>query len=262
MGLDRFNGRPNGDDVMSQMRLEFQRCSDTFKTRNYGGISTSLAEEWEFVENPHPAKTYPGEVGLPRGDATFHPGRNRKLLDDLMKLATSINAKLAREEVIAVRLYTGPAYMSLNTGLREGGRAARLKGIPNFPATCAAFNSAIKKLRLVTQMPLNRKLYRGLCGMSLPEVNSNLRRLSVAGPVDRLYGSSPVSKIHTPYTNFGVYSRVSKIPRYAVSQLFCRVNWGFEVLESEHARAVEQGSEQVRGRKREIKRERERSEDL
>ena len=214
MGLDRFNGRPDGDDVLSQMRLEFQRSTAEFKTRNYGGISTSLAEEWAFVENPDPAKTYPGEVGLPRGDGMFHPGRNRKLLDDLMKLATSINAKLEQEEVIAVRLYTGPAYMFLNTGLREGGRAARLKGTPNFPATCAAFNSAIKKLRLVTHLPLNRKLYRGLCGMSLPEVNSSCRPLLVAGLLTVCRASCAP-------------------PKYAE----------FEGLESKHARASEQASE-------------------
>lgn len=177
LGLDGYNGRPDGDNVELQMRLEFEGVTTDFKTSNYGGISTNLPTEWEFVVNPDPAKTYPGEVGLPRGDGTYFPGRNRKLIDDLMKLLTSIQAKLTRVEAIAVRLYTGPAYMFLNKGLREGGLAAKLKGIPNFPATCAAFNSAIIKLRKVTPLPANRKLFRGLCGMALPEVSQKWRVL-------------------------------------------------------------------------------------
>ena len=54
-------------------------------------------------------------------------------------------------------------------GLREGGLQAKEKGINNFPATCAALNSAIKKLRLVTKLPKAGKLYRGIMGMALPQ---------------------------------------------------------------------------------------------
>jgi hypothetical protein len=54
-------------------------------------------------------------------------------------------------------------------GLREGGLQAKKKGIQNFSATCAAFNSAIKKLRLVTTLPKSRKLFRGITGMALPQ---------------------------------------------------------------------------------------------
>ena len=86
-----------------------------------------------------------------------------------MKHPTAKKAKLTREEVIATRLYTGPPYMFLNRGLRSGGRDAKKKGVGNFPATCAAFNSAIKKLRLVTVLPPGRKLYRGLTNMALPQ---------------------------------------------------------------------------------------------
>jgi hypothetical protein len=120
------------------MKAEFA-SDEEFTTTNYGGVKTSLRTEWEFAVAPVEGKVYPGECGLPRGDGTFYPGRNRKTIDALMKLATSIEAKLVREEVIAVRVYTGPA-----------------------------FNSAINKLRLVTQLPKDGKLYRGIAGMVLP----------------------------------------------------------------------------------------------
>lgn len=168
MGLDGFNGKPNGDNVELQMKLEFADSTE-FKTSNYGGVITSPVIEWEFVVNPQEGKVYPGEVGLLKPDGSRHPGRNRKTVDELMKLKITREAKLTREEVIAIRLYTGPAYMQLNRGLRNGGRMAKDKGIPNFPATCAAMNSGIKKIRLCTPLPKGRKLYRGRSGMFLPQ---------------------------------------------------------------------------------------------
>ena len=135
-GFTDFNGKP--DDLLAQMQNEFA-CDEEFTTSIYGGVTTTLRQEWEFAVAPVEGKAYPGECGLPRGDGTFYPGRNRKTMDALMKLATSIEAKLVREEVIAVRVYTGPA-----------------------------FNSAINKLRLVTQLPKDGKLYRGIAGMVLP----------------------------------------------------------------------------------------------
>jgi tetratricopeptide (TPR) repeat protein len=166
-GFVQFNGRPYPAGVMEQMKAEFA-SDEEFVTSNYGGIHTTLRTEWEFVESPVEGKIYPGEVGMRRGDGSSFPGRKRRSLDDLMELASSVKAKLLREEVVAVRLYTGPSYMLLNRGLRAGGLQAREKGIDNFPATCAALNSAIKKLRLVTELPKARKLYRGIMGMALP----------------------------------------------------------------------------------------------
>ena len=119
--------------------------------------------------NPQRDKVYPGEVGLPKPGGGSYPGRNRKSIDSLMQHETAKKAKLTREEMIATRLYTGPPYMFLNRGLRSGGRDAKKRGIKNFPATCAAFNSAIKKLRLVTALPPGRRLYRGLTNMALPQ---------------------------------------------------------------------------------------------
>lgn len=104
-GLDEFNGRPDGDNIEAQMKKEFQN-KEPFTTRNYGGIKTTLQLEWEFVEAPHKEKTYPGEQGLPRGDGTFHPGRQRRPLKHYIDKKITKRAGLLRAEVIAVRLYT------------------------------------------------------------------------------------------------------------------------------------------------------------
>ena len=201
-GLDEFNGRPDGDNIEAQMRKEFQK-TEPFTTRNYGGIVTSLQQEWEFVEAPRTGKTYPGEKGLPRGDGSFHPGRERHPLKMYMDKNITKRAGLLRAEVIALRLYTGPPYMQLNLGLRSGGRKAAEKKIANFPATCSALNSAIKKLARVTPLPLSRRLYRGLSGMALPEDVLTARRFvefafSSATPVKevaQLYAGSDRSSI-------------------------------------------------------------------
>ena len=86
-GFTRFNGRPHPDNVLAQMEAEF--ASDIkFKTSNYGGVETTLRTEWEYVVAPVDGKIYPGECGLPKGDGSSYPGRNRKGIDALMKLST------------------------------------------------------------------------------------------------------------------------------------------------------------------------------
>lgn len=93
--------------------------------------------------------------------------------------------------------------MKLNLGLRSGGRKAAELKIANFPATCSALNSAIKKLARVTPLPVGRRLYRGLSGMALPEDVLTAQRFvefafSSATPakeVARLYAGSDRSSI-------------------------------------------------------------------
>lgn len=85
MGLDVFNGRPDGDNVEFQMQTEFSSDIE-FITSNYGGVKTSLTLEWEFVVNPRKDKVYPGEVGLARDDGSCFAGRNRKSIAELMNL--------------------------------------------------------------------------------------------------------------------------------------------------------------------------------
>jgi len=199
-GLDEFNGRPDGDHIEEQMRREFNDLTP-FTTRNYGGIETNLKKEWEFVVSPKEGEKYPGEEGKERGDGSRHPGRQRRSLDELMGLALTKDSELQRAEVIAVRLYTGPAYMQLNLGLRSGGRKAQERdNVANFPATCSALNSAIKKLAKKTPLPRSHKLYRGLTGMALPRTLDPRQSAAVVegrpvGPTMRGWGARCCLKI-------------------------------------------------------------------
>ena len=69
--------------------------------------------------------------------------------------------------MIGIRLYTGPAYVPINGGLRAGGKHRKDKKVMNFPVTCSVINSAIRKLSQVTPIADGRRLYRGLSGMRI-----------------------------------------------------------------------------------------------
>ena len=70
------------------------------------------------------------------------------------------------EEVLALRLYTGPAYMKLNGTLREvdNGRKGN-----NYVSTVFATISGMVKLASVSPIPATRVVYRGQSGTWLPD---------------------------------------------------------------------------------------------
>ena len=78
-------------------------------------------------------------------------------------------AGLLEEEVIAVRLYTGPMFNLYNAALR-GFPAALLEllGGNKYETTIFAIISGLIQLSKVTPIPVSRRLYRGLGGMKLP----------------------------------------------------------------------------------------------
>jgi len=83
-------------------------------------------------------------------------------------------ARLTREELIAVRLYTGPPFMKFNTVLRMSGGSlpaamtAHLRGNKYVTSihTCV---SGMIKLSTVSCIPGGRVVYRGMTGMRLPK---------------------------------------------------------------------------------------------
>mmetsp|Transcript_4272 Transcript_4272/g.12216 ORF Transcript_4272/g.12216 Transcript_4272/m.12216 type:complete len:1420 (+) Transcript_4272:1297-5556(+) len=160
-----------------------------FTTSNYG-ITTSPALEWEFVVNPRlqqheneppiyphtPANKCNWPLGCGwKGDH----GREVVPLDKFLKremvhsLRTS--AKLTEEEIICLRLYTGPMFVLYNASLRgfpekDFGCLRDADGAMNrYETTIFAIASAVTKISKVTKIPADRKLYRGLGGMLLPE---------------------------------------------------------------------------------------------
>jgi hypothetical protein len=125
-GLEAVNGRPvvgTDAEVLEQMRREFDKCADprirVIQTTNYGLVQTDLRTEWEFAECPVAGKVYPGQLGHLASSTSITISRTPIRLTELTRHAVARGARLLRAEVLALRLYTGPAYKVLNTALRE-----------------------------------------------------------------------------------------------------------------------------------------------
>eukprot|EP01042_Synura_sphagnicola_P004989 gene4989-6355_t len=136
--------------------------TNEFITANYGGTVTSPTEEYHFVAAPDLKRKYPGMNGK------F--GRTAVPLQDFMKDRICVSANLTRSEVIALRLFTGPMYMKYNAVLR-GFPDAVVNGLlgNRYITTIHTIVSGIIKLSQVAELPVSRKVYRGLGGMLLPE---------------------------------------------------------------------------------------------
>jgi hypothetical protein len=81
-----------------------------------------------------------------------------------------MRAGLRREECICLRLYSGPMFVMYNASLR-GFPAADVAALGGnkFETTIFAITSGVTKLSKITGIPADRRLYRGLGGMVLPE---------------------------------------------------------------------------------------------
>ena len=120
-GLDEFHqglesqiGLPN-PRVYEGMMQEHTARGDSgkeFVAWNYG-IHTTPAIEWEYVVCPARDKVYDGEAS----EDTPH-GRTRQTVDELLAKDKIVRARLTREELIALRLYTGPMFVKYNCILR------------------------------------------------------------------------------------------------------------------------------------------------
>jgi len=104
---------------------------------------------------------------------------------DFMTHEMTKKAKLTLEEVVALRLYTGPAFQKYNSHLRfglsiattgDGGAplshsfGTRAKKERHYVTTIHAIASALKKVSRFTELPKGGKVYRGMSGVRLPEV--------------------------------------------------------------------------------------------
>ena len=150
-----------------------------FTTSNYN-VTTHPRLEWELVVCPREGIPYPH---TPRDRSQWAVGNDWKgeqdrdivPLDELLERAgvkaEVERAGLLREEVICLRLYTGPMFVLYNTALR---------GLPPHHVRCLLDNryettifviaSGVTKLAKVTGVPANRLLYRGLGGeLVLPD---------------------------------------------------------------------------------------------
>ena len=186
--LDDFHKGPEGligtpnPKIMVGMEIEHCRrgnCSTEFTSGNYN-LTTTPITEWEFVVMPRDGVPYPhtpSDKALWRGGNEWKgtEGRDVILLAVFMEKKEVKRAALKEEEVIGLRLYTGPMFVLYNAVLRgfpewdvkclldQAGKENR------YETTIFAIASGITKLSKVTKVPVDRRLYRGLGGMVLPK---------------------------------------------------------------------------------------------
>ena len=113
--------------------------------------------------------------------------RRRALVKELQAQSADIiaKAKLREFELRPLVLYTGPMYLVYN---------ARLRGFPKhisemlegnrYETTIFCIISGLIKLSKVSPIPANRRLYRGLGGMKLPESFWKQRKGEFQGGVE------------------------------------------------------------------------------
>jgi hypothetical protein len=102
--------------------------------------------------------------------------------------ANLCEAKLCEEEVVGLRLYTGPSYVFINASLRKTSPVTDHSNVTH--AIC----SGLTNLSRVSSIPESRKLYRGVAGMKLPECFWKRDAFGAKGGVDRAFLSLTTQK--------------------------------------------------------------------
>jgi hypothetical protein len=179
-GPEELIGTPN-PKIMQGMQTEHcvrGNSQREFTTGNYN-LTTTPATEWEFVVEPKEGAAYPhtpkDKAKWPKGtDWKGKSGRESKDVEVILQRKQVTLAGLLKVEVIALRLYTGPMFVLYNAVLRgfpekdveclkdKDGKENR------YETTIFAIASGITKLSKVSDVPKDRRLYRGLGGMILP----------------------------------------------------------------------------------------------
>ena len=132
----------------------------TFVTGNYK-LRTQARNEWLYVVGDENGR----RVDPPASDMGH--GRVIRPIDELLQKPLAKAAKLTREEMIAIVMYTGPAFVLYNAVLRRfpDNIYKVFKGGDNlFPTTIFVLVSAVNKLSRCMNIPPGTLLYRGLGG--------------------------------------------------------------------------------------------------
>ena len=158
-------------------------------------ITTSDKEEWDHIVRQAPD----GRWLINNMDRA-----GTEMCDDFMQHEMTLKAKLGPEELIALRLYTGPAFQHYNQHLRglieatKGGGAPPLqtqgKKEQQYTTTIHAIASALKKVARVTPIPQGGKVYRGMSGVLLPDAFRVRDQFGCRGGVDLAFMSTSTSK--------------------------------------------------------------------
>jgi Ran GTPase-activating protein (RanGAP) involved in mRNA processing and transport len=183
-GPERMLGTPNPNVLEGMQREHCTRgnASDLFCAPNYN-VTTRPDWEWQLIFDPDDSFDYPHTPQL-TGDEKWKgihqptgvrrldwkgKGRSSRRLESFMTSDEVKAAGLRKEEVLALRLYTGPMYILYNAGLRQLPQPIfdGLKG-NRYETTVFAISSGVMKIAKATRVPPSRTLYRGLGGAVLP----------------------------------------------------------------------------------------------
>ena len=101
-----------------------------------------------------------------------------------------MEAKVCEEEIIGLRLYTGPLFCKLNAVLRNKGKTEG----NNYSNVIHAILSGIAKLSQVSGIPAGRRVYRGVGGMRLPACFYVRNDKGVLGGAERAFMSTTTNR--------------------------------------------------------------------
>ena len=176
-GPEKLIGTPNPNAEVGIRREHCERPNSrtTQTSPNYNFVFFA-EQEHEFVTEPN---LTPGVYPHTPEDRQQWPsgntwkgdhGRRVTKLEEVMKWPPVKASSLKGAEVISVRLYTGPMYMLYNAVLRKFPKQVfeSLQG-NCYETTIFCIISAVAKLSKTTAIPPNRRVFRGLGGMILPE---------------------------------------------------------------------------------------------
>jgi hypothetical protein len=166
---------PNVEAGMSREHCIRDNAREKYKSPNYK-FEFMPYNEYRFVTSPEEGISYPHtpskkELWPPNVSWEGKHGRDLEPLKKYMEDPKVIAAKLKQGEVVSLRLYTGPMYMLYNAVLRRYPEdvVKRLKS-NNYETTIFCIISGVAKLSRETAVPKDRRVYRGLGGMILPDV--------------------------------------------------------------------------------------------
>lgn len=176
--VDGFNALIPSKPLLT-IHQEFDR---DYSWQDWCGVQYSTRDEWKYVNGASETKK-----DCTSGIRDGGENSNRQPLDFLERVNNYISdrrkggwgnslsekdAYLSLDEVLAVRLYSGPAYLPINTFLRQVSACSgeyRLilcnHPLRSFTATCRLLSSAIRKIAAVaTKEEASAPLWRGVRG--------------------------------------------------------------------------------------------------
>ena len=179
-GPEKLIGTPNPKiwEGIKREHCERKNCSRTYRSPNYN-FDFIPRQEYDFVISPNSNEVYPHtpkhkDGWTPEGKAQWkgEEGRESVELQIVMKRPEVSLVGLKQGEVASLRLYTGPMYMLYNAVMRKFPKDLYDEHVQDgnmYETTIFCIISGISKLSRVTKLPNDRRVYRGLGGMILPE---------------------------------------------------------------------------------------------